>query len=123
MGSVRSRGVVAAFLVLVCGVSGCIPPSPEGFDSPDPTRRMVAITEAGVTGDRAAIPDLIEQLESNDPGARMLAIRSLERLTGLTLGYDHADAWWERDAAVDRWRAWAEENGVLGVGDAEISPE
>jgi len=84
---------------------------------------MVAITEAGVTGDRAAIPDLIEQLESNDPGARMLAIRSLERLTGLTLGYDHTDAWWERDAAVVRWRAWAQENGVLSVGDAGASPE
>lgn len=82
---------------------------------------MVAITEAGVSGDRGAIPDLIEQLESNDPGARLLAIRSLERLTGLTLGYDHADPWWERDAAVGRWRDWADEQGLPareGEGDS-----
>lgn len=92
-------------------LSGCIPSTPQGFDSPDPTSRLAAISEAGKTGDKSAVPDLIEQLESNDPGARLLAIRSLERITGETLGYDYADPWWSRGNAVRRWRTWAADNG------------
>jgi hypothetical protein len=115
--------VPAAALAGFLWAPGCIPPTPEGFDSPDPTRRMVAITEAGVSGDESSIPDLIEQLESNDPGARMLAIRSLERLTGLTHGYDHADPWWERKQAVDRWRAWAMDRGLAGGTPELPSPD
>lgn len=91
---------------------GCIPTIPQGFDSPDPTSRMLAITEAGVSQDRTAVPALIEQLESNDPGARLLAIRSLERITGTTLGYDHSGSIWSRAAAVRRWRDWELDNGL-----------
>lgn len=90
---------------------GCIPSTPQGFDSPDPTSRMLAITEAGVARDRTAVPALIEQLESNDPGARLLAIRALERITGTTLGYDHAGSIWSRAAGIRRWRAWAQNEG------------
>lgn len=68
---------------------------------------MAAITEAGMGEDESAIPDLIRMLESTDPGARLLAIRSLERLTGQTLGYDYAAPLWERSRAVERWRTWA----------------
>ena len=96
---------------MTVALSGCIPPTPVGFDSPDPTRRLAAIADAGASEDPAAIPDLIEQLESNDPGARLLAVRSLERITGETLGYDYADPWWVRNEAVRRWRRWAVENG------------
>lgn len=82
---------------------------------------MAAITEAGVSGNTKAIPDLIEQLESNDPGARLLAIRSLERLTGLTLGYDHADPWWQREQAIEHWRAWALQHGHLTPAEPTVS--
>lgn len=101
---------------------GCIPPIPEGFDSPDPTKRLVAITDAGARTDANAIPDLIRQLESSDPAARMLAIRSLERITGETLGYDYASPGWERAAAVERWRRWADQRGFLQE-PATSSPE
>lgn len=101
----------AAYAVLcvasIGAVPGCIPPSPRGFDSPDPIQRMAAITEAGMSEDESAIPDLIRMLESTDPGARLLAIRSLERLTGQTLGYDYAAPMWERSRAVEQWKAWA----------------
>ncbi|USN98285.1 MAG: HEAT repeat domain-containing protein [Phycisphaeraceae bacterium] len=85
---------------------GCIPPIPEGFDSPDPTMRLAAIADAGDARDEAAIPELIRQLESTDPGARLLAIRSLQRITGETFGYDYAAPRWERSEAVERWRDW-----------------
>ena len=97
--------------------AGCIPSTPKGFDSPDPTSRLIAITDAASSNDTAAIPELIEQLESNDPAARMLAIRALESLTGTTLGYDHASPWWERTAAVRRWEQWAVENAPVPIDD------
>ena len=105
---------------MTVALSGCIPSTPGGFDSPDPTSRLVAISEAGETADASAVPALIEQLESNDPGARLLAIRSLERITGETLGYDYAEPWWSRSRAVRRWRAWAAENGY--GDDPETEP-
>ncbi len=86
--------------------AGCIPPVPEGFDSPDPAMRLRAIAEAGQQHDPSAVPDLIEQLESTDPAARLMAIRALERITGETLGYDYAAPLWERGKAVERWRQW-----------------
>jgi len=91
-------------------LAACVPSTPQGFDSPDPISRLSAISDAGSTRDERAIPDLVEQLESADPGARLLAIRSLERITGQTLGYHHADPWWARAAAVRRWRRWIQEN-------------
>jgi hypothetical protein len=106
-------------LALALGLGGCLPPTPGGFDSPDPTSRLAAISDAGATGDRSAIPQLVEQLESSDAGARLLAIRALEKITGQTLGYHHADPWWERSAAVRRWRRWAEEN--TGLPGADLS--
>jgi len=73
----------------------------------------VAITNAGNSEDRTAIPDLIEQLESHDPGARLLAIRALERITGTTLGYDHADSIWSRAAGIRKWQTWARDEGFV----------
>jgi hypothetical protein len=88
-----------------------MPPVPQGFDSPDPTARLTAIADAGERGDRAAVHELIRQLESTDPGARLLAIRSLQRITGETFGYDYAAPWWERAESVARWQAWARDQG------------
>jgi HEAT repeat protein len=82
---------------------------------------MAAITAAGTGEDESAIPELIRMLESTDPGARLLAIRSLERLTGQTLGYDYAAPRWARSAAVERWKTWAPTRpapeGAPGVPD------
>ncbi len=107
MGGYAARVVGSILAGASLALTGCVPPVPEGFASPDPNRRLSAISDAGERADESAIPDLIEQLESNDPGARLLAIRALEKITGQTLGYDHADPWWARAAAVRRWRDWA----------------
>ncbi len=109
---VERAAYVAAAAASILAAAGCIPPIPEGFDSPDPAMRLRAIAEAGERRDTSAVPDLIEQLESTDPGARLLAIRALERITGETLGYDYAAPLWARGEAVDRWRRWYEQHAA-----------
>lgn len=64
------------------------------------------MTMAASTGDRSSIPGLIERLSSSDPAERLLAIRSLERLTGETKGYDHAANPQKRAQAIERWATW-----------------
>lgn len=66
------------------------------------------MTMAASTGDKSSIPGLIERLSSNDPAERLLAIRSLERLTGETKGYDHAASPQKRNQAIERWATWWE---------------
>lgn len=87
-------------------LAACARSTPEGFDAAAPEGRIPAIIDAARTGDRAAIPDLIGQLDSDDPAVRMFAIRTLERLTDRTFGYDHAAPERLRRPAVDRWTAW-----------------
>jgi HEAT repeat protein len=86
-------------------VGGCTP-IPKGFDSPEPAARIEAAVDAADRGDRSAIPQLIGLLDSDDPATRLVAIRALERLTGQTLGYDHAGPEADRAAAVARWEDW-----------------
>lgn len=93
-------------LPLAMALGGCVP-IPQGFDSPEPGARISAAVEAAETNDTDAIPDLIVLLDSDDPATRLVAIRSLERLTGETLGYDYAAPVSERDAAVGRWVEWS----------------
>lgn len=94
----------------MCGVvaSGCRPGKVEGFESPQPAARVDAILEAAARGDQGAVRDLIVMLDSDDPLTRMLAIRTLERLTGESMGYAHDAPEPQRRAAVDRWVAWYE---------------
>jgi HEAT repeat protein len=91
--------------VLAMVVGGCRYRE-QGFESPEPADRVTAAAEAARVGDQDAIPHLIEMLEEEDPLVRMMAIRSLEELTGQTLGYEHAGPRAERQAAVDRWTEW-----------------
>jgi HEAT repeat protein len=93
-------------------LAGCTSPAPEGFDSPEPGRRIEAAVDAAARKDPAAVPGLIELLDSDDVGARMVAIRSLERITGQTLGYDYAAPEAQRQAAVARWMEWRSASGL-----------
>jgi hypothetical protein len=104
-----AAGVLLAGLGGICSVllGGCVPPVPQGLDSPDPNLRLQAIVRAAYEGSgEEVIPGLIDRLESLDPAARMLAIRALERRTGQTLGYHHADPVWKRRQAIADWRDW-----------------
>lgn len=88
--------------------TGCGSRPQTGFDSPAPSKRLDAIVEASTASDPESLHGLIEALNSSEPAARMLAIRSLERRTGKTFGYDHAAHEWQRRAAVNRWVEFAE---------------
>lgn len=103
-----SRVTPTLALTAILALGGCSsPPSLEdGFDSPDPAAKLHAVPKAVAERDAAAFPRLVELLESDDPAVRMLSIRALERLTGQTLGYEHAGTAGARAQAVARWKAW-----------------
>jgi HEAT repeat protein len=100
----RALGVAAVTLALLGGCAD--PASVVGFQEIDPGARLRAIRQAAATNDRAAVPSLINELESDDPAERLLAIRALEKITGQTLGYDHAAGVEDRQEGVRRWVAW-----------------
>ena len=93
------------FLGLLTAISGCATP-PGGWESPEPAARLDAITAAAKTGDRQAIPHLIESLQNDDPVVRLAAIRTLEQMTGQTLGYDYAAPEWQRRDRIAAWVDW-----------------
>jgi hypothetical protein len=99
---------IAPFLAAT--IAGCASP-PSGFESPVPASRLDAITHAAQTRDESSIPDLITMLESDDPVVRLAAIRTLERITGTTLGYDYAAPDWDRREKVEAWADWYRQNG------------
>lgn len=121
------RFSVALMLVAVgavgTGAGGCAhPEAAVGFDEADPAARLRAVREAGRAGDRRSGGTeraLVEMLDSDDPAERMLAQLALERLTGQTLGYDHAAGEAERREAVRRWVEWCREREAGAGGDAE----
>lgn len=107
--------LLAASLALV----GCTKPIPKGVDSYDPTGRIQSMLRVAEQNDRSKIPQLIEALDSDDPVVRMTSIRTLERLTGETLGYDHAGRERDRRAAADRWVEWYESQGLAGTATGQ----
>ncbi len=105
------RGVFAAtaWCALVAGsavLSGCFPTAKKGFDSPDNALRIDAAVHAAESNDARAVPDLVRLLDSDDPATRLVAIRSLEKITGTTNGYDYAGNASAREAGMERWQAW-----------------
>ncbi|MBX3322313.1 MAG: hypothetical protein KF757_04930 [Phycisphaeraceae bacterium] len=95
-----------AILLIALG-TGCSP-VPVGFDSPAKTKRMDAIVRAAAENDTSprTIRCIIQELDSHDPAVRFIAIRTLERLTGQTNGYDFAALDWDREASVQAWVRW-----------------
>jgi hypothetical protein len=96
-------------------------PNPKGFDSPAPSARLEAVLETAREGDRERIPDLITQLRSDDPAVRLFSIRTLERLTGETLGYHYADPEPRRREAIERWIDWYERSDPTGESGVPAS--
>lgn len=108
--------LLAVLLVVGVTANGCFPTAKKGFDSPDNALRIDASVHAADAGDAKAVPDLVRLLDSDDPATRLVAIRSLERITGTTLGYDHAGKASQREAGVQRWQAWLKDRA--GRADA-----
>lgn len=89
--------------VVMTFLGGCLPTESVSLQSRDPVKRMEAMVDAADDHDRGKIPGLVKLLDSDDPATRMLAIRSLEEITGETLGYDHSAPRRQRHEAVGRW--------------------
>jgi HEAT repeat protein len=100
------RRCCAIFVLGCCTAGGGCASPPKGFASPEPAARLAAITRADATHDQSSIPHLIESLSSDDPLVRMAAIRTLESLTGETLGYQYWAPEPQRLAAARRWDDW-----------------
>lgn len=96
----------AGLVAVSLGWAGACSSPPRGFASPDPGARLDAIVDAAADEDPGAVRPLIVLLESDDPAVRLAAIRTLERITGETFGYDFAAPAWKRREQVDRWEAW-----------------
>ncbi len=110
MWAARLRVIPVAGALSCLLVSGCSnPDSAVGFDESSPAARLRAIRQAGELGDKSAIPGLIGELESDDPAERFMAIRTLEKLTGQTLGYDHSASPDDRRESAGRWSKWYSE--------------
>jgi HEAT repeat protein len=111
--------------LLTTGLVGGCAAAPPDFNSPEPAARNAAIVRAAREGEQAAIPDLVRLLDSDDPATRVLSIRTLERLTGQTLGYDPAGDAASRDRAIAEWTAWCDREGSQvesGVVRAKAGP-
>lgn len=79
----------------------------QGFDSPEPAARNVAIVDSVDKPDSpATLRGLVSMLSSDDPATRLLAIAALERRTGQRLGYDPAAPDQERKEAIRAWNQW-----------------
>jgi HEAT repeat protein len=90
---------------MTVALAACSSP-PTGLDSPVPEERMSAIVKAAREKDQSAIPALITFLNSDDGAVRVASIRTLEVLTGQTLGYDHAAPEWKRREMIRAWVEW-----------------
>lgn len=110
------------FAISLCAaaMSGCYSP-PQGFDSPDPSQRLRAVLRAAKEKDQTAIPQLIRCLNSDDPALRLASIRTLESLTGHTLGYDYAAPEWQRREQVKAWVEWNNQRNPPKQAPARVS--
>ncbi len=79
---------------------------PLRLDSDDPAVRVPAIKASGDAKRQKDVPALVDYLGSEDPVVRMFAIDSLEKLTGVTLGYRYYEDDFERSQAIARWREY-----------------
>jgi hypothetical protein len=105
------RGRLSAWRhVLWCaccaGLAGCMPTAGASFDSAEPAARNAAIVQAAKQRDASSLPQLVRMLASDDPATRVLAIRTLEKLTGETKGFDAAGSDEQRAAGIKAWDAW-----------------
>jgi HEAT repeat protein len=105
--SSSAAGILAAWgaLALALTLAGCSSPKPD-LASPLSSLRIQAASEAALNADRTKVSELIDLLQSDDPAVRLVAIRSLEKLTGQTLGYRHFDAEPVRRSAIQSWVDW-----------------
>ena len=104
------------WLAILQLLAACSQPS---LRSPDPQRRIEALAAADAEDRMSTVPELLPSLSSSDALVRQQAQRALVDRTGTTRGYDWADPPARRDQAVEAWRTWCIEQGLVAK---EASP-
>jgi hypothetical protein len=77
-----------------------------------PLAQARAIGLASRAPDSRALPALVGQLDNTDPVVRLAAYEELRRRTGQDFGYVPWAQPEEQSDAVERWRAWAGQDGL-----------
>jgi len=106
--------LLAGLLILPLFLTGCSLFDLGGADinSNDPSQKIPAMRQAGNNHDQSAVPALVDALGSDDAAVRFYAISALEQITGQQLGYVYYAPKLERNAAIDRWKAWLAKNSA-----------
>ena len=91
--------------VVIAMAAGCAsaPTEPPHLHAETTPQRIEAIRDASAEQDRAAIPWLIDSLRHSDAVIRAEAIAALEKLTGITNGFNPFAPRAEREQAINRW--------------------
>ena len=106
--------LLAGLLILPLFMTGCSLFDLGGPDinSNDPSLKIPAMRQAGENHDQSAVPVLVDALSSDDAAVRFYAISALEQITGQQLGYVYYAPKLDRNAAIDRWKAWLAKNST-----------
>ncbi len=94
------------FWVALLAAGGCSAPRPS-IQADDAAQRIPAMKIGVQQDDTSMIAPLIESLASDDPAVRLYANQALVRLSGQDFGYRAYDDDSSRQAAIERWQAWA----------------
>jgi hypothetical protein len=116
---VTTRRWLAVGLLLVTWTAGCRPGAPRWpLGDDDPVFVIPAIKQTAQAERLRDVPRLIELLDSEDSATRLYASQALRDLTGETMGYQFWDTPARRKPAVDRWKRFAAELGLIPAEDA-----
>ena len=100
---------IAAVLLCLGGCAGGGGPGHSIYDrlqSENPADRIQATLQAADRNDTKALPYIVENLASSEADVRFYSYLALQKITGLTMGYEYYADRQQRDQAVQRWRQW-----------------
>jgi hypothetical protein len=92
--------------LLCCGCQTGKPSLYARLQDDKPSVRVGGIIEAARLKDEKSLAYLVDRLTDSETSVRFYAIKSLEKLTGQTMGYRHYEPPEQREKAVARWRQW-----------------
>ena len=102
-------------------LTGCRPRAPrQPLRDTDPVFVIPAIRQTAEADRLRDVPRLIALLNSEDAAVRLAAIGALRDLTGEDFGYSYWQDANQRAPAVDRWREWAVEQGLMEAETTDL---
>lgn len=103
------RWIALGMLIVILGSSpgcGLRPRNFRKIQHPSPLVRARALSLGNRRPTAEVIPALVARLDDPDPVVRLAAHEELKERTGQDFGYAPWEEEPERQAAIERWRAW-----------------